>query len=140
MGALALTIVACLLPDRGSLHAIRRALMPFGNHESLPTSSVLMAKTIPVLRFSSLLRQVQKKVYPAPISLISHSASRVSLSAAICIPYHPSSLPTMAVLRSICSSTDNQCSHIFYMPLIKGIPFVFFFLFQPLKRIPDDHG
>ena len=56
-------MVACLLPDRESLSVIKRSLMPFNNPESLPTSSVLMAKPTPALRLSSLLRPLQKKVY-----------------------------------------------------------------------------
>ena len=37
VGAQALTIVACLLPDKGSFRVIRRSLMSFGSPESLLT-------------------------------------------------------------------------------------------------------
>ena len=53
-------MVACLLPDKGSLNVIRRSLMPFGNPVSFPTRSGLMAKPTPASRFSSLLRPLQK--------------------------------------------------------------------------------
>ena len=60
--------------------------MSFDNAESLPTSSVLMAKPTPAIRLATLLRLVQKKLYPAPTSLISPtSVNRLSLSVAILI-------------------------------------------------------
>ena len=43
-------MVACLLPDKGSLHVIRRSFMPFGNPESFPTRSDLMTKPTPASR------------------------------------------------------------------------------------------
>ena len=65
----------------------------------------LIAKPTPVPRLSSLSRRLQKKVYPAPTSLIPQtSANRVSLSVAIYIPY----LPTRAVLRcGLCDQTQE---------------------------------
>ena len=49
-------MVAYLFPDKGSLNVIRRPLMPFGNPDSLPTSSDLMAKPTPVPRLPPFLR------------------------------------------------------------------------------------
>ena len=80
-------MVACVLPDRGSLNVIKRPFMHFGNPESLSTSYVLMAKPTPASRLSSLLRPHQKKVYPAPTSLISPtSANRVH--PMVCLTQH----------------------------------------------------
>ena len=78
-------MVACLLPDKGSLGVLRRSLMPFGSPESLPTRSVLMANLtlLLLLLLSSLLRPLRKNVQPAPTSLIAPtSARRVLLRAA----------------------------------------------------------
>ena len=44
-------MVACLLPDKGSL---KRSLMSFGNPKSFPTRFDLMAKPTPASRLSSL--------------------------------------------------------------------------------------
>ena len=100
VGAQAVTTVACLLPVKGSLNDIRRSLMHYGIPESLPTSSVLIAQPTHASRHSSLLRQIQNQVYPAPTSEISpNSAYRVSLTAAICIPYLLISPSTRAVLH-----------------------------------------
>ena len=55
-------MVAYLLPDKGSLNAIRRSLMPFGNPVSFLTRSDLMAKPTPASRLSSLLRPLKKNV------------------------------------------------------------------------------
>ena len=57
-----MTMVACLLPDKGSLNVIRRSLMHFGNPESFPAKSDLMAKPTPASRLSSLLRPLKKIV------------------------------------------------------------------------------
>ena len=77
-----------------------------------------------------LLVPFQKKVYPAPTSLISPtSANRVSLNAAICISYLPSSLPTRAVLR--CGLSDPALSikvRTFHAPIRKGITLAFFLI------------
>ena len=54
-------MLACLLPDKGSLNVIRQSLMPFGNHESFPTMSDLMANPTPASHISSLLRPLKKK-------------------------------------------------------------------------------
>ena len=135
-------MVACLLPDKGSLNVIRRSLMPFDNPVSFLTRSDLMAKPTPASRLSSLLRPLQKNVKPAPTYLKSPiSAKRVSLRAAISIPYLPSSLPTRAVL--CCGLSDPALSirvSAFHAPIFKGITFVFLFCFRPLKGIPADRG
>ena len=60
VGAWALTMIACLLPDKGSLKVIRRSLMPLGNPLSFLTRSDLMAKPTPASRLSSLLRPRQR--------------------------------------------------------------------------------
>ena len=60
--ALALTIVACLLPVKESLGVISRSFMPFGSPESLLTKCDLMVKPTPASRRSSLLRPLQKNV------------------------------------------------------------------------------
>ena len=52
-------MVACLLPDNGSLNVIRRSMMPFGNPVSFPTRSDLMAKPTPASFLSSVLRPLQ---------------------------------------------------------------------------------
>ena len=53
-------MVACLLPDNGSLNVIRRSLMPFGNPVSFPKRSDLMAKPTPASRLSSVLRPLKR--------------------------------------------------------------------------------
>ena len=40
-------MVACLLPDKGSLNVIRRSLMPFGKPVSFLIKSDLIAKPTP---------------------------------------------------------------------------------------------
>ena len=93
-------MVACSLPDKGSPNVMMQSLMPFGNPESFPTRSDLKAKPTPASYLSSVFRPSKKNVKPAPTSLISPtSAKRVSLRAAISIPYLPISLPSRAVLR-----------------------------------------
>ena len=55
-------MVACLLPDKGSLNVIRRSLMLFGNPVSFLTRSDLMVNPTPASRLSSLLCPLQKNV------------------------------------------------------------------------------
>ena len=142
VGALALTIVACLLPDKGSLSVIRRSFMPFGSPERLLTRCDFMAKPTPASRCYSFLRPLQKKVYPAPASFKSpSSARRVSLRAAIFTLYRSSSLPSRAVVR--CGLSEPALSMkvlTFHAPIIKGITFIFFFLAGPLNGIAVDRG
>ena len=47
VGAEALTIVACLLPDKGNLNVIKRSFMPFESAKSLLTRCDLKANPIP---------------------------------------------------------------------------------------------
>ena len=51
-------MVACVLPDKGSLYVIRRSLTPFGNPVSFLTRFDLMAKPTPASSLSSLLREL----------------------------------------------------------------------------------
>ena len=52
-------MVACSLPDKGSLNGMMQSLMPFGNPESFPTRSELKAKPTPASCLSSLFRPIK---------------------------------------------------------------------------------
>ena len=54
-------MVACLLPDKGSLNNIRRSLMPFGNHVSFLTRSDLMANNNEKFRSFMSKENIHKK-------------------------------------------------------------------------------
>ena len=60
MGAYALTIVACLLPDKGSQRH-QAVIYAFGSPESLLTRCDLMANPTPASRRSSFLRPQRRK-------------------------------------------------------------------------------
>ena len=100
VGALKLTIVACLLPDKGSLSVTRRSLCLFEVWK--------LARCDGGESYSWFtLHFLQKKVCPAATSFKSpSSARRVSLRAAISSVYLFSSLPTSCFsLRSVRTST-----------------------------------
>ena len=61
VGALALTFVVCLFPDKGSLSAIRRSFMSFVSPESLLTRRDLMENPTPASRRSSFLLHSRRK-------------------------------------------------------------------------------
>ena len=62
VGALAVAIVACFIPDKRSLSVIRQSFMHIGSPESFLTRCDLMAGPTPASRRSSFLRPLQKNV------------------------------------------------------------------------------
>ena len=73
-----------LFPRKGKPRCRKASLMPFGNLESLPTRSVLMATRSASRRSSFAVRRLQMNAKPALTSLIAPtSAGQVSLRAAI---------------------------------------------------------
>ena len=92
-----------------------------------------MEKPTPASRRSSLLRPLQKKVYPALTSVSWPSeANLVSLKAAIWMLYLLSSLATSAVRLSGLFAWGLSMSVLtFHEPMVSEVTDVFFLLFRP---------
>ena len=122
------------LPFRSTHICMSRSFNPLGRLVNLLTRFDLMAKPTPASRRSSLLRPLQKKVYPALASVSCPSfASLVSLRAAMWMLYLSSSLATSAVLLSGLSALELSMSvRTFHVPMVNGVTKVFFFfIFRP---------
>lgn len=109
-----------------------RSLSPLGRLLSLLIKCDLMAKPTPASRRSSLLRPLQKNVYPALTSVsCPSSANLVSLRAAMCMLYRSSSRATSAVRLSGLSALElSMRVRTFHVPKVSGVTEVFL-VFRP---------
>ena len=126
----------CLLPDNGSLNVIRRSLMLFGNPVSFPTRSELMAK--PLFSFTSTPNEC---LASANFFDLPYLCKASLTQGSYLYPISAKFSTNKAVLR--CGLSDPALSirvRTFHAPIFKGITFVFFLCFRPLKGIPADRG